>query len=1149
MSTINKERNHSRRTLQTILATAIACAVIGQPLAAPGTLSQSPLFLSTSVQSNIFFVVDDSGSMFWEDLLNQGTQAPGNAILSERTIYNPPSGYGGWWDRTLRRLSCVGYNSMAYDPSVVYTPWQGLDRNNNAYGPYNLTTARRNPYEPSTELSLSGQSLSNHYYWVWNDMDGDGAYDGPGSADSGAAANATTDECGDVGSLAGGVRVGTLSAAEQTNYANWYSYYRKREYVAKRALSQLITESTSRMGLSTLWNNNNVRTPIKDVDNITTPINATANTDKNALLRNLFRVQSNNGTPLRRALQNAGIYYESGQAGWGSGWSSPILPESEGGDCQQNFTVVMSDGFWNNDTNAEIVANNADGDNNTTWDGGSYADAFSDTLADVAMYYYERDLKPALDNNVRRNDVDQNDAQHMVTFTVAFGVDGTLTANPTSTTAPFAWPQAVADTATAVDDMRHAAWNGRGKFLNAGNPTDLIRKLNEALANISDREGSAAAVAFNSTSLQSDTLIFQALFDPVGWKGNIKAIPLSEDGEVGANASWSASGGSGSNTDTKGLDERNYLLREIYTYNGTAGVEFDWANLTTAQKNDLKTNPSGTLASDAAGKARLGFIKGDRSCEEASTVTCDYDSGAYTAKAFRDRTSILGDIVHSSPLFVGAPNTPYPDNIESVPYSNFVNSSAQNRRKAVYVGSNDGMLHAFDADNDGQELFAYIPSMLYSTAPDTGLHYLTDPTYIHRYYVDLSATAADVYLGGWKTLLVGGLRGGGKGVFALDITDPASFDAGDILWEFTNPDLGYSFSDIRIGKLNNGKWAAIFGNGYNNDPAGDGRAKLFIVYLDGSNLSTPMVISTGAGSMSNSDCGDMASDCNGLSSPALADLNGDGTIDRVYAGDLHGNLWAFNISSSNTVNWDLAYAGTPLARACTSATCTTGNRQPITSRPSLARHKTQRGVSTGPNLMVFFGTGQYMSASDNDNSQQQTFYGIWDSGSGGITRSDLQAQILSTDTSNGQTVRTLSDNTVNYPTQKGWYINLPTTKERVVTNSTAIGDLVFFSTMIPSSNQCGYGGSGWLMLATQLNGGAPTFGAVDVNGDGVIDAADLSALGDYVVGIQSDGIPTESRFISDKRVTTDSSGAIQVESVEAFEQSMPARTSWSPIEY
>lgn len=1130
-----------KQTTRNVMAAALSVVLLGEANAAPGTLAESPLFLATSVQSNIFLIVDDSGSMNWEVLLTRGADIahPADSDSVSGLDYTPDTA-------TEERRLCAGYNAMAYNPNRTYTPWVGVDNAASTYVNATVTAARIDPYNPASGTT----NLTSHYYFLWNDTNADGVYQAgecPTHTDN--AAN-TTAECTAFGTAVC-QRISTLSAAQQTNYANWYSYYRKREYVAKRALSEIITESSTRMGLATLWNNNNVRTPVRDVDDITTPIDTTAQTSKSTLLRNLFNIDSVNGTPLRTALQNAGTYFESGLSSWGTDWAtSPILPESEGGACQQNFAILMSDGFWNSDTGDSISANNADTDGTGEWDGGSYADTFSDTLADVAMHYYERDLSTTLPNEVRRTASDQNDAQHLVTFTVAFGINGTLSSDPGSTTAPFAWPNPLdVEDAERVDDMRHAAWNGRGQFLNAGDPEQLITSLGDAIADIDARSGSAAAVSFNSTSLQNDTMIFQAVFDSARWSGNLNAIPIDENGTVSTDTAWTAASGDGNVG--SGLDGRDYTQRTFYTYNGTDGIDLEWANLTTAQKNDLKTNASGTLANDATGMARLGYLLGDRACEKSGSGTCSYSDGTntYTTKAFRDRASRLGDIVHSSPLFVGPPNTPYPDSIESVSYSSFVNSSAQSRRQMVYVGANDGVLHAFDTENNGQELFAYVPAQLFSTATDQGLHYLSDSTYIHKWYVDLSATAADVFLGSsWKTVLVGGLRGGGKGLFALDVTDPDNFDAGDVLWEFTHAELGHTFSEIRVGKLNNGKWAAIFGNGYNSDPTGDGHSKLFIVYLDGSNLDDPEIIDTGVGSIANGNCGDSSSDCNGLSSPALADLNGDGKIDRVYAGDLHGNMWAFDLSSSNEASWAPAYGSTPLAKACTAMTCTAGNRQPITARPALARHKTQRSASTSPNIMVFFGTGQYLAVNDSDSTLQQTYYGVWDANSSGITRTDLLQQTISTDTSNGDTVRTLSSNEVDYSTQKGWYIDLPTSKERVVTGSTAIGDLVFFNTMIPSTSVCGYGGSGWLMLATQINGATPEFGAVDVDGDGVIDENDLTELGKFVIGVQSDGIPTESRFISDKRVTTDSSGAIQADTVEPFERSTPGRTSWTPLE-
>ena len=1161
---------HISFTTPLISAAAIGMLVLGlsgNSLSAPGSLATSPLFLQTVVQPNIFFMIDDSGSMDWADLLNTGTYSPGDAILSDSLLYNPPGAYTAEWNRRLARLFCRGFNVMAYDPTVHYTPWQGVDSAGNPYGNMSLTSARSDPYVPTSTVDISG-----HYYWPWNDADGDGEYDGPddpalwgGDPASGA------DECGNVATLAGGVAVNSLPATgtvtnpnSQQNYANWYSYYRKRELVMKRAMSSILAKSTARAGLATLWNNNNVRTLVRDVDDITLPVDLTARANKQALLRNLFRINSTGGTPLRQALQNAGNYYE-GTSAWGA---SPILPAGQGGECQKNFTILMSDGFWNG--NAPAVGD-TDSDNNTVYDGGAYADGdtasiISNTLADVAMHYYERDLAPSLQNKVRPvPGVDENRMQHMVTYTVAFGVKGTPgLGSPQPGDTAFPWPTPVANSPTSIDDMHHAAFNGRGQFLSAGDPQRLVDSLNQYIADIQARNGTAAAVTFNSTSLQAGTRVFQARFNSERWSGDLSAIDIGIDPTTGiatvGGVAWNAA---------TGLDNRTQP-RQFVTFDGNNGVKISdngdnnidsaWNRLTIAQKNDLRTNSSGTLDNEATGKARLDYLRGNRNCEISNTAgTCNYtDAGGNTfnSRIFRDRDSALSDIVHSSPFFVGDPSTPYPNNIEPVPYSSFAISKA-GRLGMTYVGANDGMLHAFD--ENGTEVFSYIPKLLFSTQADAGLHYLSDPAYTHRYYVDLSPIVQDAYVnvGGttaWRSILVGALRGGGKGLFAIDVTDPAALatNAGNkVMWEFGQgdpgfDDLGYTFSDIRIGKMNNGKWAAIFGNGYNNDPLGDGEAKLFILYLDG---SAPDVIDTGAGSIQNADCSDPASDCNGLSTPTIVDLNGDGTVDRIYAGDLHGNLWAFNVAGSSPISWQSAYGSSPLFKACTAAPCTLSNRQPITAKPSVARHLTERSLATEPNLMVFVGTGQYMAINDNTNSLQQTFYGVWDSGTGNINRSALVSQSItqSFDATFGN-IRTITDNPVPYSSKKGWLIDLPVTRERAVTNPLALGKIVFFNTMIPSTNICDSGGSGWLMAVSQLTGGVPSFPPVDLNNDGVFNLDD-TLNGTVVVGSESTALPTESRFISNKRVTADSGGGIQIDSVQPTEGKSPARMSWTSLDY
>ncbi|MBI5041485.1 MAG: hypothetical protein HZB57_09925, partial [Gammaproteobacteria bacterium] len=278
------DRTH-RRAARTVIAAAISVVLLGEVQAAPGTLADSPLFLESSVQSNIFFMVDDSGSMDWEVLLTRGAElAHPTASDSGNLDYSPDTA------EEERRL-CAGYNGMAYNPTRTYTPWDGVDSASVTYANATLAAARIDPYSAAAGTT----NLSNNYYFLWNDANADGVYQNGECPTHASAAADTTAECTAFGTTVC-QRVSTLSAAQQTNYANWYSYYRKREYGAKRALSAVIIDSSARMGLATLWNNNAVRTPVKDVDDITTPIDATAQTNKNTLLRNLFRINSTNGT-------------------------------------------------------------------------------------------------------------------------------------------------------------------------------------------------------------------------------------------------------------------------------------------------------------------------------------------------------------------------------------------------------------------------------------------------------------------------------------------------------------------------------------------------------------------------------------------------------------------------------------------------------------------------------------------------------------------------------------------------------------------------------------------------------------------------------------------------------------------------------------
>ncbi|BFM10421.1 type 4a pilus biogenesis protein PilY1 [Simiduia litorea] len=1118
--------------------------------AAPGELSKSPLFLTSEVPPNILMVVDDSGSMDWENLLTN------DAIAAHGVSNTPESNSGTRYlnfnpsSNQERRELCVAYNAMAYDPSRVYSPWVGNDKDGNPMVNSVVTSARTDAFEKTGSVNLT-----SHWYYEWVDDNGDGRYQ--------------NNEC----KISDSDRkfVSSMTAAQQTNYANWYTFYRKREFVSKRALSEIITNSKARMGLATLHNNNSVGTLVADIDNISTPVDATAVANKSALLRNLFRINSSGGTPLRRTLEEAGKYYEFGQNPGNSFFgqdasTSPILSVANGGECQQNYTVLMSDGYWNG---GNPSVGNTDVATNSAFDGKSYGDAFSNTLADVAMHYYERDLAPGYANKLPGSALDPNTAQHMVTYTVALGVNGSMTGagvggGPTDPEVAFAWPQPVANTNTTVDDMVHAAWNGRGEYLSANNTDELIAALGRAFLSIDERQGSASAVTFNSTKIDTDTYAFQAKFDSSGWHGDVLAYELEDGLDSSGNPDptevvgaigpqqWSAA---------DRLDARNLLTdpRQIVTFNGTTGIPFRAPLLyTTPAANELQPAQINDLLSSAAYPANTAVAAQIALNQVYLTQIVDYlrgvdtNEGVATGKFRRRFGKRLGDVVNSAPVFVAAPSSGYPDKIQSSnvsdSYDAYIKSNLT-RTPMLYVGSNDGMLHGFDAET-GDETFAYVPGLLYSTLPSEGLHYLAEQNYAHQPYADGSPVVGDVFISGsWRTYLVAGLNRGGKGIYVLDVTNPStlteSFAANIPKLEFTHNNLGYTFSRPQIGRMNNGKWAAIFGNGYNNDPNGNGKASLFIVYLDGTGYKE---ITTGQGSIVSNNCANASSDCNGLSSPFILDHTGDARIDRAYAGDLHGNMWVFDLTDSNANNWGVAYVNgsdpAPLFQACSTEPCTVASRQPITSMPVLGVHPTRRTAATWPNLMVYFGTGQYIASTDSFTTATQSAYGIWDAGQNyiGQPRSKLVEQTIT----NGAGGRALTDLPVNYIpgvsiSQYGWFEDFPDLGERTVIEMLVDRDVLFYATLIPENTQCSPGGTGYLMFVDRMNGGESNFVVVDTNNDGVFDD-------DLVSGLPLGAIPGGLSKISNRLFTSDSLGQINSYGIQTGEYKPSRRTSWSVIQ-
>ncbi len=1212
---------HTLRQMVLMLVGALYTALPSIGMAAPGELAQVPLFLGQAVQPNIMMVLDDSGSMAWRHLGGKGLSICSGNVLA----YNPDRLYTPWkgvdsdgnayadMDPNAARLypwDAHGPTRDLLPPGNFKTPnsgWSGAQYRRDADGDWQIRTssgwrylaqiledsARSGASVPSSwsryyvtgydvyqpKLNRSGRPrfssgrlrLKAPHYFPWVDANGNGRPD-PG-------------ECSAHESIRTLPLHGTADHPNsQTNYANWYSYYRTRELVMKRAVSEVISASRERVGLSSI-NLNGLRSlagdgsttstrrgvEITNVDDIT--LDSSNNPDpvavanKRNLLKQLFRMFSRNSTPLRRALDNAGRYFSgSRQVGHGLFGSSntrprsPLLSVPDGGECQQNFTLLFSDGQRNGSFSG---IGNVDATPFTPYNGASYADSYSDQLADIAMYYYQADFS-GMDNRVAPTDLgrgrlDNNPGQHMVTYTISFGLTGSVDpdSEPLDATLPFSWPDG-SISGNTPDDMYHAAWNGRGKYLSAADPQQLIDSLKAVFRDIQKRSGSAAAaVAVTSTSVQSGGKLFQAGFDSTNWTGTLGAFDIDNSG-ISSSASWQAD---------EVLDSRDLSgnPRVLLTYNGSRGVRFAAPadpdsptsdELSSDQIDDLLKNlPSGANHTERAGYLAdiIAYFQGDRGNEGSD------------GRHFRERQGLLGDIVHSAPIYVGRPVSSL---VDSTYIEWAVDPERVNRTPVVYVGSNDGMLHAFEA-NTGEELFAYLPGLLFSDQDRRGYHWLADDAYAHRYYVDLTIEAGDAFFNdAWHTVLVGGFRAGGKGVFALDITDPNELSSpstgpSKVLWEFIRSDMGFSFAQPTITRVSAGdgtRAVVVVGNGYGNTE--DGRAKIFLIDLSDGSLFLTLDTPSSTGWVVNHDCNDPGSSCNGMSSPAVVDLNGDGIADHIYAGDVKGNLWTYDISVPIPSGWNAS------RRLLFSAETASHDVAPITARPSVTLHPRIRDAATQPNILVSFSTGQLLAVDDEADNTIQSFYTVWDDGrSATYHRSDLVEQTISTTTKTvgGVTfdVRLLSNNPVDYEaSDKGWYIDYVESGERGITEPLLFGSVVVWTTIVPqaasgSGNKCDSAGQSWLMAADLATGGEPTQIAFDVDSDGVFDGNDQVG-GANVSGVHSGNIYWQPSIVSGEQgngqvllpvnSNTSTGASVEARSIQGI-SSRGMRSAWGRFGY
>ncbi|MBI1173806.1 MAG: PQQ-binding-like beta-propeller repeat protein [Sideroxydans sp.] len=1077
--------------------------------------------------------------------------------------------------------------------------------------------------------------------------------DRAGRTDCAAAPNCTYDE-------------------EMTNFANWYAYYRTRMQMMKtsagRAFSTL--DDRYRVGFATINYSSTRYLAVNKFDP----------TQKTSWYSKFYAINPGNSTPLRSALARAGRYFAG------------LKPDSISDDpmeysCQQNFLVLTTDGYWNGPTPVQLNGTSSIGNQDNVdsglsarslgvYDGG--LSGASDTLADTAQYYYKTDLRTsALGNctgalgtdvcldNVPTTDTDTLSTQHMVTYSLGLA-DGLMTYTSdyeSSKTGDFAsiksgatgcpfsgsgtcnWPLPASNGQTALDDLWHAAVNGRGTYYNARDPVSLSRGLTNALAGINVQLAAAAASSTSSPNItQTDRSIFSSTYRTTKWDGEVVAqyidpttgtvtavttrntigtassITMAANGDVTvtlnnhglkvndfivvynsgtgtcdsayattapavitsatANTFTYAGNAAGSTVNAAcAVDVVPYLWsaqgqldakvaadatadissRAIYTYTTNTATwptglkPFKYVDLTATEQGYFSNKcafatlsqctaailTSAQLASGNDGTNVVNYLRGQKALESTTPNP-----------VFRPRDHILGDTVNAKPAYLRAPQFSFTDAVTPT-YASFKTANAS-RQGMLYVAANDGMLHAFNADT-GNEVWSFVPNIV---MPD--LYRLADTNYSnnHRFYVDGSPELMDIFVDsatstasglsvGWHTILVAGLNLGGRGYYALDVTDPANPRA---LWEIcsdstlcanSDADMGYSYGNPVITKRSrDGKWVVLVTSGYNNVSPGTGLGYLY--ELDAATGTVLSKTSTGSGSTTTPS---------GFAKISAWSDNGsaDNTSRFVYGGDLNGDVWRFDLGAVGSV------LATSVDRIATLQDAVTGgNAQPVTTRPELADVLNNVNSLTGVgNPVLYVGTGRFLGNTDKANVNVQSFYAIKDDLSKTGTAADLGNlrarldMVHQTLTQTTSTTRTTSQTTVDWAAKKGWYLDFnvvdPVTGlaaspgERVnIDPVLALGTLIVI-TNVPESSACTVGGYSWLYQFDFKNG---------TNVATAVDQVAGSRIGNALtVGVVVVRLPSGQL----KAITTSASGSKTTEGVHTSGTTSTRRVSWREL--
>jgi type IV pilus assembly protein PilY1 len=946
----------------------------------------------------------------------------------------------------------------------------------------------------------------------------------------------------------------TPDVSEMTNYANWFAYYRSRIQAVKTVTSASFAEIDAkyRVGFHAMFSKPSFLN-IDDFDSVV---------QKPAWFSKLFGVTIPLGqeTPTLTAVARIGDYFKNGSHPDLAGSTDPIILA-----CQQNFHMLFTDGFTNQAALPPTTVGNVDGDNvpstanilanpilspvlahpeygiiaGQPWprpyreDTGSPA---ANALSDYALYYWITDLRPGMPDNVPVSNnppiaTDRYSAkwQHLNFAALSLGTAGKLAAaNQTATEAALSnpvgtlqWPQpqdihgalnVLKPDNSGVDDLWHAAVNGHGDFVNADSIEEVKLGIGKILAGVANLPGTRASVGFVSNTFgAAANVVYRVRFEQ-SWSGSLAKIQI--DPTTGAALPqpplWNSADQLTNlmNPTIAKPTPWNSERRIVTMSEAGAPIPFLWGSLGPNQQDSL------AQGKPAKGQVIMDFLRGSRQKEGEKVGQ------------LRVRTGPLGDIVDSSPVYVGAPNAAYLD-ANDPGYSGFKSAHA-GRAAQLYVGANDGMLHVFD-DLTGNETWAYVPTPLFRDgSPAVSISCLATPAAVpcgtaggdtktglgalayqdgalppfrHHYYVDLTPKIVDVDfdvpaalgdpLGGlWHTLLVGGLGKGGNRYYALDATDAAGATneataAARVLWEFppvgnTAIDMGYTYGKPIIAKtraLFNGAWLAIVGSGYDN-PSGVGK----LYFLQASDPTHFKVMSTGVG-----NAGSPA----GLTHPAgyTQDFHNQ-LAEQIYVGDLLGNFWRVDVSDPASSAWPAPGQYAKLTSPGDASP------QPVTTPPEI-----KIDVNNGIDRWVFVGTGKLYDDTDLADSQLQTMYALRD----GTSAAPWALPATPIDrTTNGCTPDpclqplpaadpTNNFGLLNVPA-KGWYHDLPAGSRIVVAPQAAFGVIAYVATK-PQTDPCLTGlpvtiyardyGTGQSLLTTNDDGTGDIVAGIDVAAGGV----------------------------------------------------------------